>query len=110
MPRIAATGTVSAEAEGAGAGRGDGSGHGVPMAVPGMGAALIATPWKALADFVYVHRCDWRSLEPVVESLRVPREALLDAANPNELAELSGNYTSRRVRRFLAGLREEMAA
>jgi len=48
---------------------------------------LLASPLKALADYVYVHRQDWRSIHPVVESLRVEESALtsVDAAAIDEL-------------------------
>ncbi len=68
---------------------------------------LLASPCKALADYVYVHRLDWKSVRPVVESLRVDEQVLrsMDAA---VIEELMGNYPSERVRRFLQGLRKEL--
>jgi hypothetical protein len=68
---------------------------------------LLASPLKALADYVYVHRLDWRSSRPVVQSLRVDERSLavVDAAS---IDELLANYSSLRVRRFLKGLRKEL--
>jgi hypothetical protein len=37
---------------------------------------LIASPPKALADYVYTHRVDWASSVPVLESLRVDENSL----------------------------------
>ncbi len=71
--------------------------------------AFIATPLKALADYVSVHRTDWRGVEPLVESLRLPPECIAEI-EPEQCAALAANYRSRRVRRFLAGLGREAAA
>jgi len=68
---------------------------------------LLASPLKALADYVYVHRQDWRSLHPVVESLRVDEDSLGDVS-AEAIDELLPNYPSLRVRRFLKGLRKEL--
>ncbi len=68
---------------------------------------LLASPAKALADYVYVHRCDWTSANPVIESLRVD-EGLVADITADELDRLRENYRSRRVRRFLKGLRKDL--
>ena len=70
-------------------------------------AAFIATPLKALADYVSVHRTDWSGVEPLIESLRLPT-ACIDEIDPGQCAELAANYRSRRVRRFLKGLGKEL--
>lgn len=68
---------------------------------------FLATPLKALSDYVYVCRRDWYSAGPLVESLRVDEEALAGLTSEmfDEVAPL---YRSARVRRFLAGLRKEL--
>lgn len=71
--------------------------------------AFIATPLKALADYVSVHRADWRGVEPLVESLRLPPSNIAEI-EPQQCDELAANYRSRRVRRFLAGLGREVPA
>ena len=68
---------------------------------------LLAEPIKALADYVYVYRCDWDSARPVIESLRVD-PAMLSSVDPSALEELRLNYRSRRVRRFLTGLGKDL--
>lgn len=68
---------------------------------------LLASPVKALADYVYVHKCDWNSARPVIESLRVDG-ALLDSVAAAAFGRLRANYASRRVRRFLEGLRKDL--
>lgn len=68
---------------------------------------LIASPLKSLADYVYAHRLDWASIGPVVESLRVD-ESSLKSINLEIIDRLIDNYFSRRVRRFLKGLRKDL--
>lgn len=68
---------------------------------------LLATPLKALADYVYAHKCDWQSAEPVVQSLRVDESVLRDL-EADTFDRLLTNYTSRRVQRFLTGLRKDL--
>ena len=70
-------------------------------------AFLLASPLKALADYVYVHRRDWESVRPVVESLRVD-EGLLAGVAPETFDELLANYPALRVQRFLKGLRKDL--
>jgi len=71
-------------------------------------SAFIATPLKALADYVSVHRVDWRGMEPLIESLRVPSECITEIQS-EQCTTLAANYRSQRVRRFLAGLGKEAA-
>jgi predicted transcriptional regulator of viral defense system len=73
----------------------------------GGGSFLLASPLKALADYVYAHRCDWNSARPVVESLRVEESSLAGVDLPS-FDRLLANYTARRVRRFLEGLRKDL--
>ena len=68
---------------------------------------LMASPLKALADHVYAHRADWVSVEPVIESLRLD-ESSLSGINSETVELLIHNYSSRRVRRFLEGLRKDL--
>ena len=68
---------------------------------------LLASPLKALADYVYIHKQDWKSARPVIESLRV-EEGLLASVEAGALDPLLANYSSLRVRRFLKGLRKDL--
>jgi hypothetical protein len=68
---------------------------------------LLASPLKALTDYVHVHKRDWNSSRPVVESLRVD-ESLLAGVGAEEFDRLVDNYSSLRVRRFLNGLRKDL--
>ena len=73
----------------------------------GGGNFLLATPLKALADYVYIHRCNWQSLTPVVESLRVD-EKCFDELTSETFDRLMPLYRADRVRRFLGGLRKDL--
>jgi len=68
---------------------------------------LMATPLKALADYVYVRGKDWTGIKPAVSSLRIEPEELEQVSRPN-LEALGGDYTNSRVRRFLEGLRKDL--
>ena len=73
----------------------------------GGGAFFTATPLKALADYVYVQRLDWRSARPVVESLRVEGESLSELT-ADLFDEVMPAYRPGRVHRFLVGLRRDL--
>ena len=78
----------------------------VETGAPG-GSFLMASPAKALADYVYVHKCEWTSAHPLMESLRID-DAFLRGLNQEQLRRLAANYRSKRVRRFLDGLQKEL--
>ena len=67
----------------------------------------MASPLKALADYVYAHNLDCVSAGPVIESLRVD-ESSLASVKLETFEHLLANYSSRRVRRFLEGLRKDL--
>ena len=73
----------------------------------GGGAFFMAIPLKALADLIYVQRFDWRCAAPVVESLRVDEESLVQLTG-EEFDEVMSAYRPGRASRFLAGLRKEL--
>lgn len=68
---------------------------------------LMASPMKALADYVYVNRRDWAELKPAVESLRIEPEEF-ESVTSEDIDALIENYTSRRVQKFLKGLRKDL--
>lgn len=79
--------------------------HRVPL--ENGGSFFLANPLKALSDYVYVYACDWCSMKPVVESLRVD-EADLGALTADMFDALADVYMSGRVRRFLEGFRKDL--
>jgi len=68
---------------------------------------LQATPLKALADYVYLHNCEWTTSEPLLESLRIDEEHIHEIREI-DFCELERNYSNGRVNRFLQGLKEEL--
>jgi predicted transcriptional regulator of viral defense system len=71
------------------------------------GGFLIADPLKALADYVYTHRCDWAGVDPLPGSLRIDEGDLADLT-PESFDRIDGVHRSSRVRRFLKGLRKDL--
>ncbi len=63
---------------------------------------FMATPAKALADYLYVRRLNWTGTEEPAGSLRIDEDELAGVTE-EELDALSGNYSNGRVKRFLAG-------
>lgn len=70
-------------------------------------AFFLATPLAALADLVYVRKHDWRSVEPLVESLRIEEEDLEELGS-DDFDEALDAYRPGRVHRFLLGLRRDL--
>ena len=68
---------------------------------------FMASPIKALADYVHVHRKDWTGLQPVLEDLRIEPDEM-GAVTVDEIDLLLENYSSTRVTRFLRGIRKEL--
>jgi predicted transcriptional regulator of viral defense system len=68
---------------------------------------LMATPMKALADYVYVNKKDWTGLKPAVESLRIEPEAI-ESVTSDDIDALTYSYTSRRIQKFIKGLRKDL--
>ena len=68
---------------------------------------FMASPLKALADYVYVHKLDWDSARPIIESLRVDERSLA-SIDAKTFDRLLANYSSRRLQRFLEGLRKDL--
>lgn len=69
---------------------------------------LMAKPIKALSDYVYVHKKDWMGLKPVIESLRVEEEEFASVTT-NELNSLIENHVSRRIQKFIKGLKKDLS-
>jgi len=68
---------------------------------------LMASPLKALADYVYVRKKDWTGIGPVRGSLRVEPEEF-EQVSRDSFETLLGNYANSRVKRFLEGLRKDL--
>lgn len=69
---------------------------------------FMARPLKALADYVYVYKKDWKDLGPAIESLRIEFDSF-KSVDLNELDDLQKQYRSRRVQKFIKGAKKELA-
>ena len=57
---------------------------------------FMASPAKALANYVYVRRLTWTDIDAAIGSLRIEPDQLAAIA-PEELSELEVNYSNGRV-------------
>jgi len=81
---------------------------GVELTGDGSDTWLQARPLKALADYVYIHKFDWTTREPPVESLRI-EDKQLESISSDDFDNIQGNYhTAANVEAFLAGLRKDL--
>ena len=71
------------------------------------GIFLMADPWRALMDYIYVHKKNWNSLKPVVESLRVD-PGHLRKVDFSLLKALRESTHSRCVKQFIDSVRKEL--
>lgn len=69
---------------------------------------LMASPAKALADYVYVQKRNWTGLEPVIESLRIEPDEFKSVTS-DSLELLAANYASRRVQKFIKGMKKDLS-
>ena len=72
------------------------------------GVFLMATPWRALIDYVYINKKKWEGFRPVIESLRVDPENFKNA-DFSLIEELSESTRSRHVKKFIDSLKKELA-
>src|SRR3989338_682090 len=70
---------------------------------------LIATPWRALTDYVYFHKKNWKGLKPVIENLRVDQK-LFQNVDFRLLEELYNATRSVNVKRFIKSIKQELLA
>lgn len=63
---------------------------------------FMAKPWKAICDYVFCYRKNWKSLEPLLESLRINYEDLPKLRN-EEKQLLDEYYRHTRISRFFEG-------
>jgi len=73
----------------------------VERLVDDRGTSFIASPAKALADYIYVHKPSWNTISDAASSLRIEAEDL-NTVTSKELQRLSKIYNSRKVKQFLS--------
>lgn len=70
-------------------------------------AWMLASPVKALADYVYLNKREWTSSKDLVGSLRIEIEDILDFKKI-DFEDIFDNYKNKRVLAFLEGLYAEI--
>lgn len=68
---------------------------------------FLARPWRAVADYIFARRLDWRGVKPLVESLRIEEE-LLQQVDVEELTNLEMAFKAQRVTKFLKAVRKDL--
>ncbi len=71
------------------------------------GIFFMATPWRALIDYVYFHKKEWAGTQPLIESLRVD-PANLEKVDLQILHELGESLKNNRVRKFIESIQKEL--
>lgn len=64
---------------------------------------MMASPWRAITDYVYCYKKDWNSIDPLVQSLRMEKEEI-PKLTQEEADQLMSYYHQQRIRVFLAGI------
>lgn len=68
---------------------------------------FMARPWRAVLDMISAHKKEWTGIHPLLKSLRI-EENMLSNTDPTELEALEKAYHSKRISRFLAGVRRDL--
>jgi len=71
------------------------------------GSFFVATPWRALADLIYIKRKSWKNIVQLEQDLRIDKDILF-GSNKEQLALLAENYPNRRVREILKRFLKEI--
>ncbi|PHQ81251.1 MAG: hypothetical protein COB66_02720 [Coxiella sp. (in: Bacteria)] len=67
---------------------------------------FMASPWKALLDYIYCYKKEWDSMTPLQESLRIELDDL-PLISSSELSKLTHYYHSQRITRFIKQIPQE---
>lgn len=63
---------------------------------------FMASPAKALVDYLYIHQLNWTRIDEPIGSLRIDEHELA-CVTAKEIESLLSNYGNGRVKRFLTG-------
>jgi hypothetical protein len=69
---------------------------------------FMAKPWKAICDYVYCYKKDWKNIHPLLFSLRIDREDLVRPTD-EEIEILDEYYHQRRLSIFLKGIKKDLS-
>jgi len=68
---------------------------------------FIAQPWRALADFIYTRKKNWKNLEQLENDLRIDKKTLIES-DKEFLKLLTEKYPSHKVRQILKKFLKEI--
>lgn len=68
---------------------------------------FIASPWKAITDYVFCNKKDWKGLAPLSEDLRIELDDL-PQLSLEKIAIFNDFYRDGRVKNFLRGIKKEL--
>jgi len=71
------------------------------------GVFLMASPWRALADYVYAYRKNWKGLRPAAESLRIDADVFKNTSF-KLMEDIHNSARNRRVKEFIKTCMEEI--
>lgn len=71
------------------------------------GHFFMAKPWKAICDYVFCYKMDWKNISPLFDSLRIDSEDL-PLLYDETIDKLDNYYHSQRISRFLKGIRKDL--
>ena len=68
---------------------------------------FMAKPWKAICDYVFCYKKEWRGIEPLLKSLRIDLEDI-PKLNDDEIRLLQDYYQQRRLTGFLKAIQRDL--
>jgi len=80
---------------------------GVDRIQEGSNVFYMARPWRALVDYVYMYKKNWKEIDPLIFGMRIEKENLTSMPWL-QVSELGRLYQSRRVSRFLKGIQKDL--
>lgn len=80
---------------------------GVERCSDGVYSFFMASPLKAIADYVCANKKNWDGARPLVESLRIDEE-FFGRLSLKEIEEISILYASKRISKLMAGLKKDV--
>jgi predicted transcriptional regulator of viral defense system len=71
------------------------------------GTFFMASPWKAICDYVFCKKKHWTGAKPLVESLRIDLDQV-PTLTSEDCAILENYYNNRRMSLFLQGIQQDL--
>ncbi|MFH1061559.1 MAG: hypothetical protein V1747_01575 [Candidatus Omnitrophota bacterium] len=69
---------------------------------------FMASPLKAVLDYVYAFKKNWTGIDPLIKSLRIEPQTIKQW-DYSLIEDLNQVYTNYRVRRFIKGLKRDLS-